>query len=185
MITNQEPNYATYVERITKILQSSALIFPNKIGGDEEAKDLLNGVYQFQPPVPENPDGSVGPPHAFVTTPDRTIFFKEQTGRDNRDEKGPQRTTLEFYIVVITLNEIEGRAKAESDIYAIISAIKTTLAKNIRLCEPADILDSATRLASTLDYFDVPYILPSTNNQTSMIARNVVVRPIIDTKFTT
>lgn len=170
-----EPNNATIIERLAVILEADLTLFPV-----DPTLRLLNQVYRFLPPIPENPDSGIGPPLAFVTTPDKANVFTEQLGRDNRNAKGIQRKELEFYIVLITFDSTYGRTKAEQNIYSLVSAVKSALFKNLRLVDPATGLD-ASRLCSTLDIYDVPFNLNT--EEKSMVARNVVIRPKLETNF--
>lgn len=170
------PDYGLIIERMAEILEADLTIFPV-----DPTLKLINKVYRFLPPIPENPDTGIGPPHAFITTPERAVIGKEQHGRDTRDAKGIERQEIEFWIVIVTINTLTGKVGSEQDIYKIVSAVKTALNKNIRLLDPATSLDSS-RLASTLECFDLPFMLNT--EEKSLIARNVVVRIKADTKFT-
>jgi len=169
------PDYSLIIERLAEILEADSVLFPG--GGN----DLLNKVYRYLPPIPENPDTGIGPPHAFITTPERALLGREQLGRDTRDAKGIERQEIEFWVVVVTLDPLGGKVDSEKKAYALVSAVKTAFNKNIRLLDPATSLD-ASRLASTIEVFDLPFALNTVEK--SIVARNIVVRVKLETKFT-
>jgi len=167
-----EPDYQPFINRLVLICEQSALLFPNSIGGDNTATDLVTQIIKNQLPIPQLPVEGPGPPHIFVTTSETPKISEEQRGRDDRNTQGSKRVTLEFYIIILSIDRT--RIDAEQKLYPIISAVTTELSKNKRLINPTDSLDP---LAITHSFQVVPYIYDITNNET--VAKNVVVRPTL------
>lgn len=155
------------MEAISNILATSALIFPNSIGGNTGVQDLVNQIIEYQLPVPNYPLKGPGPPHIFVTTSTNPIYSKKQIGRNNLDQQGPQRQTLEFYIVIVVNGP--DLMTSESQMYSILQAVTTTLEQNKRL------LQDGSPMCTISDYVEVNYAIES--DQRNMLAKNVVFRP--------
>ncbi len=173
MSLTAEPNFQDYIERISNILSTSALLLPKSIGGDATATDLVNQVIENQLPIPNLSVDGPDPPYVFVTTSRTPIVLQEQKGRDSRDEQGPRRTTMEFYLVILSASNV-GRQGSEAQANEIVSAVATTMGKNKRLTDPSTGLSP---LAATTSYEIVPYIYDIQQNTT--VAINVVVRVVV------
>lgn len=171
MSLNIEPDYQTFIDRLVLILQSSALLFPNSVGGDNTKDDLVNQIIPNQLPIPQLPVEGPGPPHIFVAQSNTPQISEEQRGRDSIDTQGGKRIILEFYVIVISA----ARSKQESsvELFAIISAATTELSKNKRLAIPST-PPLLSPLAITHTYQVVPYIFDIT--QVSTVAKNIVIR---------
>jgi len=169
MSLNVEPDYQNFIDRFVLIHRANALLFPNSIGGDNTVDDLVKQVIPNQLPVPQLTIDGPGPPHIFVTQAETPVINEVIQGRDSKNTQGGKRTTLEFWNVILSASI--GRVEAEVQLYAIISALTTTLGKNRRMTKPADGLDP---LAINFSYKVVPFIYDIKNNET--VAKNVVVR---------
>ena len=167
-----EPDFQTFIVRIADILKNSALLLPNSIGGDEDAKDLVSQIILNQLPIPQLPVDGPGPPHIYVTESETPIIDQIQQGRNSIDVQGGKRETLEFYIIV--LSGSTSRQEAELQLFDIISAVTTTLNQNKRLLDP---VLPAGPLAVTHTYTIKPFLYDITQNET--VAKNVVIRPVV------
>ena len=163
------PNLNEYITRISDILKRSAQLFPKTVGLDDTKEDLVQQVIMYEIPIIVTPVTGGGPPHIVVTTSKTPIIEKIRTGRDSRNEQGPERWTLEFYVYVIS--QSTDLTKAEALMYDITSAVETTLGKNLRLTDE----NNENPLSATLETIELPLLLNI--EQREIIARNVVVRP--------
>jgi hypothetical protein len=167
----QEPNYNDYIDRLVLILQNSTVLFPKTIGGDQNAKDLVNQVIKYDLAIAQDAPTGLGPPHIFVSTANNPIVSDEHIGRDTRDEFGPRDMKLEFWVVCVT-NQPEF-AGAQQSLFNIVQAVKQTLGKNKRLED----LAGANPLAREIDR---PIVTPFTNwisTEKTTLATTVVIRP--------
>lgn len=174
MSLNIEPDYQPFVDRLVLICEQSALIFPKSIGGDNTKVDLVTQIIKNQLPIPQLPVEGPGPPHIFVTTSETPKISEETVGRDSIDTQGGKRVTLEFYIIILSIDR--GRVEAEQKLYPIISAVTTELSKNKRLGIPST-PPILSPLAITHTFQVVPYNYDITQNET--VAKNVVIRPVL------
>lgn len=164
-----EPDFQTFIDRFVLIHRANALLFPNSIGGNDQVNDLVNQIIPNELPIPQLTIEGPGPPHIFVTQSQTPVITEVQQGRNSSNIQGGKRMTLEFWNIILSSGT--GRVEAEKQLYAIISALTTTLSKNKRMTQPADGL---LPLAINHSYKVVPYIYDITNNET--VAKNVVVR---------
>lgn len=169
MSLTTQPKYNDYIDRFEQILTNSTLLMP-KTNGDLTKKDLVNQIIKYEIPIPDSPPDGLGPPHVFIATAPNPIIRREQRGRNNRNEQGPEKQTLEFYIIVIA-QDPQSFELSQKQMYEIIEAITTTLTKNLRMTDTAGLNPLAVRL----DYLPLPYSFP--NEEVTVIARNISVRP--------
>jgi hypothetical protein len=162
------PDKNIFIEQISNILATSALLFPNSIGGNSGVQDLVNQIVEYESPVPNYPQTGAGPPYIFVTTSKNPIYSKKPIGRNNLDQQGPQRWTLEFWIYIVVNGP--DLMTSESQMYDILSALTTTLDLNKRLLNTEG---SPTCIIS--DYTEVDVAI-ETDSRT-MLAKNVIFRP--------
>ncbi len=165
-----QPKYNDYVDRFELILRTSTLLMP-KTNGDDTKNDLVNQIIKYEIPIADNPPDGLGPPHIFISVPENPLIRREQRGRNTRDEQGPEKQTLEFYIIVVA-QDPQSYELSQKQMYTIIEAITTTFTKNLRLTDGAGLNPLATRL----EYVVVPYRLER-NEEVTVVARNIVVRP--------
>ena len=169
MSLSAEPDFQDYIVRIVDILKRSALIFPNTVGGDNTATDLVNQIIENQLPIPQLPVDGPGPPHIFVAQSQTPIVKRDKAGRNSLDVEGGGRVVMEYYIVVLV--DSVDKKTADSQLFNLISAVTTTLNKNKRLIDS----NSLNPLCFDHKYDVVPYIFDITQNTTA--AKNIVLRP--------
>lgn len=169
MSLTTEPDYQTFIERLVLICEQSALLFPRTIGGDVNAKDLVNQIITNQLPIPqlsvEGPDA----PYIFVAASETPTISSVQQGRNSLNTQGGKLVELEFYLIM--LSSSRGRQESEEEIYNIIAALTTTLSQNLRLTDPTSGL---LPLAIGITFEIVPYIYDITQNET--VAKNCRLR---------
>ena len=141
--------------------------------GDETKKNLVRQIIKYTFPIPEQPPEGLGPPHVFINRAENPVIRRQKIGRDSRDEHGPEKWTLEFYAVMVVLDESENPLKSQEQLYDITEAIMTTLGKNRRLLDDGGL----NPIAYTLTTLDVPYNIRSTSS--ALKAHNVMIRPEI------
>lgn len=165
------PNDNVFLDRITLLLQNSALLFPKSIGGDPNATDLVNQVIEYELPILNMPITGPGAPMILVTrSRSPNPIERKQVGRDSIDAQGPEVLTLEYYIVIIAQGtSFEEAQKQEANIE---QAVTTTLDTHKRLTD----LSNENPLCRTLQWLTVPFLLPE-NDQKEIIAYNVILRP--------
>lgn len=169
MSLTSNPNFNDYVERIVEIFNASPLLFPHTVGQDNDVQDLIKQVIPYLIPNPLDPQGPQYP-HIVVTTSRNPIIFRQQTGRNSRDEQGPELLELEFYIIIIC-KDSRGIVESEQQSYDIRSAVTTVLDRKKRLTDTND----ENPLCATSTWIDVPYLIES--DQKELIARNIIFRP--------
>ncbi len=169
-----EPDYQTFIDRFVLICEQSALLFPKTIGGDNTKFDLVNQIITNQLPIPNLPIEGPDPPYIFVTDSETPQISEEIVGRDSIDTQGGKRITLEFYLVI--LSSSRSREESEKELFAIVSALTTTLSQNKRLGIPST-PPILSPLAVTHTFQVVPYNYDITQNET--LAKNIVVRPVV------
>lgn len=165
------PNDNDYLDRLNLILNNSALLFPNTIGGNPDASNLVNQVIEYELPILNIPLTGPGSPMVLITkSRSQNPIERKQVGRDSIDIQGPEVLTLEYYIIFIT----RGKSFKDSQIQSnnIQQVITTTLDKKKRLTD----LTNNNPLCRTLQWNVVPWLLPD-NDQKDVIAYNCVVRP--------
>ena len=166
-----EPNYNDFIDRIVLILQNSALLFPNSIGGDPDAKDLINQVIKYDLAIPQDVPTGLGPPHIFVGTALNPIVSDQTDGRYNRTEFGPRTQTLEFWAVCVA-SGVEF-ADSQRNLFNITQSVKQTLGLNSQLRD----LANANPLSIELDRL---IVTPFTNwavTEKTTLANTIVIRP--------
>jgi len=166
------PDYNTFIDRLALILEKSTLVMPAS-NGSTTAKDLVRQIIKYEFPTPEQPPDGLGPPHIFINKAENPILSRQKIGRDSLDEHGPEKWTLEFYIVMVILEQ-SSYERSQKAMYTLTNAVQDTLGKNRRLRTPPAGTDPIAYSMTTLD---VPYILNSTENL--LLAHNIIVRPQI------
>ena len=164
-----QPKYHDYVDRFEQMLTNSSLLMP-KTNGDLTKTDLVNQIIKYEIPIPDTPPEGPGPPHVFISVPNNPLISKVQRGRNTRDKQGPEKQTLEFYMIVVA-QDPKGFQRSQIQMYTILEAITTTLTKNLRLTDTAGL----NPLAARLDYLVLPYTFQ--NEEKTVIAKNISVRP--------
>jgi len=165
------PNDNTNLARIVEVLQNSTLLFPKTIGGDPNAKDLVNQVIQWELPILNMPITGKGVPIILVTNSrSPNPIDRKQVGRDTIDVQGPEVLTLEYYIIAITRGKnFQDSQKLNND---VTQAITTTLDMKKRLTDTSNL----NPICRTLQWTVVPWLLPE-NDQKDVVAYNVMIRP--------
>jgi len=166
------PNYNAFIDRLALIMQDSTLVMP-ATNGSLTQKDLVRQIIKYSFPTPEQPPDGLGPPHLFINRADNPIIAREKIGRDTLDEHGPEKWTLEFYIVCVILEQ-SSFERSQKAMYNLTEAIQTTLGKNRRLRTPPAGTDP---MAYHLTTDDIPFNLNTKENL--LLAHNVIVRPQI------
>ena len=166
------PNLNDYINRIVLILENSALLLPQSVGGNTQATDLVNQIIPYKLPIPQSPITGPGAPIIFIdVSPNPTVRFS-QVGRSTIDIQGPELVVLEFYCVVVA----KGKTfqDSQSQMYNILAAVKTILKSNMRLGDPTTNPPNQSPLCNTLTAITVPFILDTAEK--TVIARNIVIR---------
>ena len=172
MSVNTAINYNSIIDRIFDTLDASDKLFPEKNGASPVTPDIVRQIIKYEFPLPEQPPGGLGPPHIFINVAPNPIRSREPAGRGTRDVVARELLELEFWVVCIT--QVFDPRRAQQDLYDIVSAVETAIAKNRRLTKPADQTDPR---AFGLTYQAVPYNLRTNTNE--MAATNVIIRPKI------
>ena len=167
------PNLNDFIERIFLILSNSTLLFPQSVGGDESATDLVNQIIPYALPVPEQPIEGPGPPHIFIKEADSAFSRFNQIGRSSINVQGPEEAFLELYVVVVA----RGASYQDSQVqlFNIIQAVKQVLKSNMRLGDPTTNPPLQNTLCNLLETITVPWLIDS--EEKTVIARNIIVRP--------
>jgi len=162
------PNWNTYIDRLEEIILNSSLVMP-ATNGSTTQNDLVRQIIKYSFPLGEQPPDGLGPPFIFINRAPNPIVRRQKIGRDNRDAHGPERWTLEFWLVMVV--QTHDPLVSQSDLYNLTEAVMTTLKKKRRLTDTSN----DNPLAYHLEMFDVPYNLNVDEND--LVAHNVVVRP--------
>ena len=168
-MTLKVPNINDFIERIGDTLAASTLLFPQSVGGDESATDIVNQIIKYELPIPEATIEGPGPPHVFIKESFTPYIQKKQIGRNDLSVQGPEEHIMEFYIIVVA----QGNSYKESQIQIanITQAIVTILKSNLQLADK----DGKNHLCNILETIVVPYLIDT--DQRDVIAKNIVVRP--------
>lgn len=165
------PNWNSFIDRIADILTRSSEVMP-KTNGSTTKNDLVNEIVKYTFPLAEQTPNGAGPPHIFINRAENPVIRRQKIGRDSINEHGPEKWTLEFYVVSVVLVEHDPM-QSQEDLYNLTQAIMNTLGKNRRLLDK----DNLNPLAYHLETVDVPYNLRT--DEASLKAHNVLVRPDI------
>jgi len=163
-----QPNKNDWIDRLALMMQNSALLLPKTNGSGDI--DLVQQIIKYKFPIPESPPDGLGPPHIYITGPDDWIKRREQIGRDNRDQQGPEDVFLELYI--IALSQKNTAIESQEEIYNITNAIINTIKTNKRLLDPITLDDP---FSFTTEIVETPFFLDT--EASNMLALNVIVRP--------
>lgn len=165
------PPFNLYIDRIVEMIENSPLLFPQSVGGDPNATDLIKQVIKHQIPIPENPPSGPDPPHIYVTLSRNPIVSRLRVGRDSRNAQGPANLKLEFYIIILT--RATTLQESEKQMLDIITALTTMLDKNKRMLDKT----GANPIANTSEYFLLDFLLDT--DQREQLAKNVLFRPSV------
>ncbi len=168
------PDYNAFIDRLALIMEKSSLVMPAS-NGSTTAKDLVRQIVKYEFPTPEQPPEGLGPPHIFINKAENPIVSREKIGRDTIDVHGPEKWTLEFYIVMVILEQ-SSYERSQKAMYTLTNAVQDTLGKNRRLTDPTG-APGTDPMAYSMTTLDVPYILKSSENL--LLAHNIIVRPQI------
>ena len=163
MSINSEPNPNVYITRVVEILQKSDVLFA-KTNDIENGVDLVNKIFKYDFPTPENPPDVVGPPYVFVNVPENFILRRTTVGRSSQNTLGAQKLELQMYIIPV-VHGIDYE-NSKSEMYDITTAIADILMQNITLS-----LDGADPLCYSLEYTVIPYFLNTDDNE--LLSQNI------------
>lgn len=169
------PKLNDYINRFESMLRNSTLLMP-KTNGDDTKNDLVNQIIKYDIPISESPPDGLGPPHVFISISPNVMTRKEPKGRSSINEQGPEKYFMEFYLIAVA-QDPSLYERSQEQLYTIIEAITTTLKKNLRMLDNANL----NPLATTLDILVVPYLLES--DEKTVVAKNIIVRPQVFVKL--
>ncbi len=169
MSSTSEINFNDIVIRIADVLRRSTFLFPNSVGGDGDAEDLVKQIIEYDLAIAQDVVEGEGPPHIFVREAPNPVVNDSQSGRDTRDVRGARELELEFWAVVI-VNEPEF-AESQTTRFNITKAIGDTLGRNKRLLDK----DGLDPKAMELTYIPTPFTLLQTKEK-NVQGKTVVIR---------
>lgn len=169
MSSTTEINFNNWILRFVEMFENSAFIFPNKIGGDADATDLVKQIIPYDLPIAQDVPEGEGPPHIFVREAPNPIVKDSQSGRDSQGVRGARELELEFWAVLVVNEPIF--ADSQKTRFNIAQAIEQTLGKNKQMLDK----NGLNPLAMELTYVTTPFTLLQTDEK-DVQAKTVVIR---------